>query len=82
MKTISKCPVCGSKKLKQDYHHTIGSFRTGAIVRPALDGCHCKECGAKNKFDKAGKCPRCEGTGQRNKPYVSKCATCNGTGKI
>ena len=82
MKTINKCPLCGSKSLEQDFHHHTGSFRMGPLPLLALDGCHCKKCGAKNKFNKSGKCPRCDGTGIRSRPYSSACSTCKGTGKI
>ncbi len=82
MKTISKCPVCGSKLLEQDFHHLVGSFRTGSLQQRRLDGCHCNKCGVRNKFNKAGKCPRCNGTGESHRTMSGVCSTCKGEGKI
>lgn len=68
-KTLSKCPLCGSKDLEQEFAHR---HRTGPIVLggettsqpPILDGCHCNKCGTRSVFNKAGKCPACDGTGR------------------
>jgi len=83
MRTIDKCAVCGSKRLKQLFHHMIGEFRTGPLPPPTLDGCYCEKCGVRYVFNKAGKCPRCNGSGRDRDSNLSyPCHTCNGTGKI
>ncbi|KKM67238.1 hypothetical protein LCGC14_1473040 [marine sediment metagenome] len=98
MKTIEKCPVCGSKDLEQEYITRLSSVIIGGSSQSQpriLDGCSCNFCGVASKFDKKGECPNCDGTGdfiQRH--YRSgielasmgalsyECPTCKGIGKI
>jgi len=73
MKTISKCPVCESEDLEQEFVTKSfgaglgGSRRIGGTSYSSpsiLDGCTCNNCGVHIKFDKKGECPNCNGTGQ------------------
>lgn len=100
MKTISKCPVCGSSDLEQKFYHKPFDMHTpiGGEHRsspPTLNGTTCRGCGTKNTFNKKGKCPACEGTGQFvERTYRGgieqtalgqlsyQCPMCEGKGKI
>jgi len=97
MKTISECPVCKSKNLKQEFYHKPFDMNTpigGTHISypPSLNGTTCGSCGAVNRFNKKGKCPACKGTGSyktvtsiggiEQYSTSSECTTCKGTGKI
>jgi len=95
MRTIGKCPVCGSDELIQKFRHFIPPIADGGtnISRePILDGVFCDNCGTPNTFDKKGSCPNCDGTGEFvERSYHSglmehemsrNCITCKGKGEI
>ncbi len=98
MQTISKCPVCKSEDLEQEFVSRQSNGRIGGSSYSSsatLDGCSCNSCGVQLKFNKKGECPNCKGTGQfTRRHYIggreqtdmgvmsSECPTCNGSGKI
>ena len=96
-RAIGECPVCHSKDLEQEFAtHTdhlpirIGGEHTNRT--PILDGCYCNNCGTKSKFNKAGECPACRGSGEFEYKTSScgitrysrkeQCPTCEGSGRI
>ena len=71
MAKITKCPICGSRAIKQEYitehehfsmHTPIGGEHTSYPPRP--NGSSCDSCGSIFKFNKGGKCDLCKGTGK------------------
>ncbi len=98
MKAITECPVCHSKKLKQEFKSTtrVSDVIGGPHVSSPsmLDGCYCEKCGTVFKTDVAGRCPTCDGTGQMKSvhyggswdhtgiTHARECWSCQGSGKI
>jgi len=50
MPTISKCPVCGSTNLEQQYRY-LEPWRTHRDDTRVKDGSYCRDCGACNVFN-------------------------------
>lgn len=97
VKTIDKCPVCGSDKLEQEYQSIVerGPMIVGGehtSLPPILGGTTCANCGTKNKFNKKGPCPACKGEGEftyityrggmEESSYKLECSVCKGKGVI
>ena len=97
MKVIIKCPVCGSKEIKQRFKspHShdpmiIGGEHTALQAIP--DGSTCLNCGINFAFNKGGKCGPCGGTGKVRmvtssggieiRSHLDKCRLCGGSGEV
>ena len=97
MKVIVKCPVCGSKEIKQKFtsprsHGPIVIGGEHTTLQAIPDGSTCLDCGINFAFNKGGKCDLCDGTGKVRiitsssgieiRSHLDKCRLCGGSGEV